>query len=363
MTRGRTLPLAALLIFASSLVQVAAGPKLLATTHVQRTIEEVLCRLTDVREIEHLRLTESTERLRFDLRLTPEGQRVEYIRSVYLDVLGRDPMGKDCAGMRSWVEGGLTPEAVRRGIEAAPEGRRVAEVRRAFQEVLGRDPLDADNAALRYWVETSANADLIKEVLRTMRPQVGVYYFPWYAPSAAGWGNGSTVVPAGAPKPLLGWYSSNDADVLNVQIDQMERAGFDFVILDVPVGQSAIWENAKTFFEALRGRKLKAAVMLDDLYASPPAVKAEWVRQVILEFGNHPNYFYLPDGALIPLYSSPLDFSYPHVALRTVYWTARYGQGENTFNEQGFLHPRDWPFWAAPDTPLLNGLVPVTPGY
>ena len=51
------------------------------------------------------------------------------------------------------------------------------------------------------------------------------------------------------------------------------------------------------------------------------------------------------------------------MTLRNVYWTPRYGPGENTFNLDNVLYPYDWPFWADTPPPLVNGVVPVMPGY
>ena len=40
-----------------------------------------------------------------------------------------------------------------------------------------------------------------------------------------------------------------------------------------------------------------------------------------------------------------------------------YDPGRNTFNGNHRLEPRDWPFWAESPQPLVNGIVPVLPGY
>lgn len=342
---------------------VMAGPEPLNAADVTAGVADILCRPPDFGEVERLRLTDSVERLRWDLRTSPEGARITDVRNAYLYVLGRDPLRVDCAGVRYWASAPLTGEQVRRALEATAEGQRVADVRGAFREVLERDPLNADNLALRYWVENGASLEVIKDALRSQRPLVGVYYFPWYLPGPAGWGNGGTAVSAGTPQPLLGWYTSSDTSVVRRHVEQIERTGFDFVILNVPVGQPVIWANVHTFFRTLEGTRLRAAVMLDDLYTASPETKAEWVSRVLSEFGRYPNYFRLDDSPLVPLYSAPLDFGEADAALRTIYWTKGYAQGANTFNDQGILQPQDWPFWSDTPQPLINGLVPVLPGY
>ena len=63
------------------------------------------------------------------------------------------------------------------------------------------------------------------------------------------------------------------------------------------------------------------------------------------------------------LFSAPLDFAAPGVLLRNVYWNDRYDPGANTFNRDLRLYPGDWPFWSVTPQPLVNGIVPVIPGY
>jgi hypothetical protein len=104
--------------------------------------------------------------------------------------------------------------------------------------------------------------------------------------------------------------------------------------------------------------------MLDGLITDTPApVKAQWVSQVKAEFTSQPNYLSVHGQPLVMLFSAPLNFTVPGLLLRNVYWTDRYDPGRNAFNTNLALYPDDWPFWATSPQPLVNGLVPIVPGY
>lgn len=296
------------------------------------------------------------------LKDTDEGKKVSGIRDIYLKVLGRNPLDSDCAAVRSWVDRGLALDQIERQVADSAEGRRVADVRQTFVRVLGRDPIGWDTASLRYWVDSGASSGDIGTRLAEQKPLVGVYYFTWYARSERGWGNGATDVHSGASQPLLGWYDSTDRAVIDTHIDQMTRAGFDFVIVNVVADSPASWANADLFFARLVGRPLKAALMLDGLYADA-AVKDKWVQKAQAEFTRHPNYFLYRDSPLILLFAARLNFASPGTMIRNVYWTHSYGPGTNTFNPDHILYPVDWPFWSPSPQPLVNGVVPVVPGY
>src|SRR5688572_13963678 len=296
------------------------------------------------------------------LKGTPEGMRVGAIRQLYLKVLGRDPFNGDCVAVRGWVDRPLALDAIERQIAASPEAQRVQQVRQTFLETVGRDPLGWDNASLRRWVESDSTPTEIKARLAEQRPLVAVHYFTWYRFAPKGWGNDVTTVHANAPQPELGWYTSTDTAVIDSHIDQMMVANFDFVIVNVVAQSPESWANAHKFFGRLTGRMLKAAVMLDGLYGES-AVKDTWVEKVQAEFTRHPNYFSYHDLPLIMLFAARLNLAAPGAVLRNVYWTNSYAPGSNTFNLDYILYPRDWPFWAASPQPLVNGVVPVIPGY
>ena len=305
----------------------------------------------------------TTSELHAALALAPEGKRVGAIRQVYLKVLLRDPFPGDCAGLRQWVDRDLPVDEVERRLAASPEAQRVGDVRQVFIQTLGRDPAGWDTASLRHWVESALSPADIGARLAAQRPLVGVYYFAWYQSIEGQWGNGATLVGANAPKPSLGWYESREPKVMDTHIRQMIDAGVDFVIFNLGPDTPWNWENAHAFFGRLKGHPLKAAIMLDDLYQRAPSVKTGWVDKVKAEFLNYPNYFTYHDRPLVLLFASRLDFPVSGVLLRNVYWTPRYGPGVNTFNLDNVLYPHDWPFWAETPPPLVNGVVPVMPGY
>jgi hypothetical protein len=309
----------------------------------------------DTRPFEKPRLLEA-------LKATPEGQRVLQIRRIYFNVLNRDPSDGDCAELREWVDRPVSLEEIAVHLSASPEAQRVARVRQVFIETLGRDPSGWDNASLRRAVDSGSTPAEIRAQLAAQRPQVGVHYFTWYNTDENRWGNGATVVRVGVPRPSLGWYTSNNTDVIDTHIRQMAGAGFDFAIVQIVTHSPVSWETAHTFFRRLMGHHLKAAVMLDGLNKETRAIKT-WVEKAKTEFTGYANYFSLRGEPLIMLFSARLDFSVPGAALRNVYWTNTYGPGANTFNPDLFLFPADWPFWSATPQPLINGVVPVVPGY
>jgi hypothetical protein len=292
-----------------------------------------------------------------------EAARVSEVRNVYFELLRRDASPGDCPQVRDWIARGLTAEEVRRELARFPEARRVSRVRQIFIDAFGRDPREWDDPGLRRWVDSPFPLAEIRSRLIAERPLVGVHYFAWYRLTKDGWGNGLTTVPADSPLPAAGRYDSSDTDVIAAHIRQMESAGFDFAIVHVIAGSPRTWANARTFVDRLSGHRLKAAVLLDGLYVDEAAAKAMWVQKARADFTGDSHYLQFHGQPLIMMFSTRLDFDAPGVILRNVYWTDRYDPGRNTFNENHHLEPRDWPFWADTPQPLVNGLVPVIPGY
>jgi len=297
------------------------------------------------------------------LSTSAEGEQVRRIRALYGELLRREATAADCSRVRAWVDGGETDDRIRRDIAALPEARRVSQVRQAFVGILGRDPVGWDDGSLRWWVDSPFTLAEIKSRLAAQRPLVGIHYFLWYQPRPGGWGNNLNSIAADSPKPAAGWYDSSDTGVMAEHIAQMEAAGFDFVIVHVVTTAPRTWTNARTFFDRLSGHRLRAVILLDGLYADEPASKAMWVQKVKSEFTGDSHYLRVHGQPLVALYSSPLDFDVPGVTLRNIYWTDNYAPGRNSFNPSLGLEPRDWPFWAPTPQPLVNGVVPVIPGY
>ena len=342
----------------------ARNARLRPSPVLARTFMEVLCRPPsgvetvdwDSRPFEPSALMEA-------LSTREEAARVREIRNVYFQLLRRNAAPDDCPQVRDWIARGLTAEEVRRELARFPEARRVSRVRQIFIDAFGRDPLEWDDPGLRRWVDSPFALAEIRSRIIAERPLVGVHYFGWYRLTQDGWGNGLTTVPADSPSPAAGRYDSGDTDVIAEHIRQMERAGFDFAIVHVIAGSPGTWANARTFVDRLSGHRLKAAVLLDGLYADEAAAKTMWVQKAKADFTGDSHYLQFHGQPLIMLFSTRLDFDAPGVILRNVYWTDRYDPGRNTFNGDHHLEPRDWPFWADSPQPLVNGVVPVIPGY
>jgi hypothetical protein len=335
-----------------------------ASEALTRVVRETLCRSPrDADTVAWDSRPFGTSELRTALELSPEGKRVGAIRQTYLKVLLRDPFPGDCDGLRQWVDRDLPVDEIERRLAASPEAARISAIRRVFADVAGRDPAGWDTASLRYWVESDLAPDEVRARLTAQRPLVGVYYFTWYRAVDGRWGNLATAISEDAPRPSIGAYESSNVDVIDRHVAQMSAAGFDFVIINLVAGDSSSWANAHAFFSRLKGGRLKAVVMLDDLYKAEPSIKAAAVEKVKSEFLSYPAYFSYHGSPLVAMFASRLDFSVPDIELRNIYWTNRYGPGVNTFNLDSVLYPYDWPFWAETPQPLVNGVVPVMPGY
>jgi len=291
-----------------------------------------------------------------------DADRVRRIRPVYYEVLRRQATIEDCGTIRGWVDRKANLDTVRRELAAQPEARRTAQVRQAFVDALGRDPWDWDVPALRRWVSSTYTVSEIRSRLTAQRPLVGVHYFMWYLP-LNGWGNGLTSVAADAPQPIIGPYDSKDTDVISSHIKQIEDAGFDFALVHIVFNGPRTWTNAHIFMDRLSGHRLNAAVVIDGLYTETPEARAIWVQKVKDEFGGHNHYLRLYGQPLVVVFSAELNFDVPGVIMRNMYWTSRYTPGNNSFNPNTRLEPRDWAFWSPTPQPLTNGMVPVIPGY
>jgi len=358
------LALLAASVWTSAPARGSRGPRVRPSRVLADTFMEVLCRPpSDADTVDWDSRPFEKTALAQQLDSSEEAARVRQFRNLYVASLRRDPTGGDCPQIREWVERGASVDGASRELSGFPEARRVAAVRRTFIDTLGRDPREWDDAGLRRWVDSPFALAEIRGRLLAQRPLVGVHYFAWYRLEHNGWGNGLTTVPRDAPIPAVGRYDSSDTDVIATQIRQMEEAGVDVAIVHVIAGDARTWTNARTFVDRLSGHRLRAAVVLDGLYADDAATKRTWVEKVKAEFSGDSHYLQYHGGPLIMLYSAPLNFDVPGVVLRNVYWTDVYDSGRNTFNPSHRLEPRDWPFWAGHPQPLVNGMVPVLPGY
>jgi hypothetical protein len=339
------------------------APRVPPSPRVADTFKEILCRVPS--DPETVRWdTPPFDHVTFEQTLATleDARRVRDIRPLYVEVLRREATWDDCCAIRAWVARKAGIDDVRAELTAQPEARRVAQVRRSFIDTLGRDPWEWDVQALRRWVNSPYTIAEIRSRLIAQRPLVGVHYFMWYLP-LNGWGNGLTSVPADAPRPLIGPYDSSDTDVIATQIRQMEDAGFDFALVHIVFNRPRTWTNARIFLDRLSGHRLKAAIVIDGLYPESNADRTMWVQKVKDEFARDSHYLWLYGQPLIVVFSAQLTFDVPGVILRNTYWTSRYTPGNNSFNPNTRLEPRDWAFWSPTPQPLVNGMVPVIPGY
>lgn len=91
--------------------------------------------------------------LRGHLAVEGSGERAGLVRQMYVDYLGRDPLGTDDAGVASWVQTGLPLADIRDLLMKAGRAERIAAIRQLYIELLGRDPAGTDNGGLAAWAD------------------------------------------------------------------------------------------------------------------------------------------------------------------------------------------------------------------
>jgi len=109
--------------------------------------------------------------LEAELRRTNEWKPLAPVYAAYMNVLGRNPMAgggsppRNCEALFKMVSSGLSQADIEAQLAASREGLRVRAVRDLYIELLGRDPLPDDRAGLRTWVNTGLSIDRIRERL------------------------------------------------------------------------------------------------------------------------------------------------------------------------------------------------------
>ncbi|MSQ09594.1 MAG: hypothetical protein EXR52_01100 [Dehalococcoidia bacterium] len=91
------------------------------------------------------------------------GAREAMVATAYRATLARDV---EPEGLQYWRDTGLPQDQIEACLRHSEEGARVHEVRAAYQELLGRDPLWADPAGLRGWVATGLTRGDLVEAIR-----------------------------------------------------------------------------------------------------------------------------------------------------------------------------------------------------
>ena len=107
----------------------------------------------------------SIEELRDRIRLDGVEERANAVAHMYIDVLGRDPRGTDDESIRRWAESDLTIPRLAEALVSAGATERVAAVRKLYQDVLRRDPLETDSAGLEGWAKSLLPLEAIRQEL------------------------------------------------------------------------------------------------------------------------------------------------------------------------------------------------------
>lgn len=92
-------------------------------------------------------------------------ERITSVRNLYLEVLARDPLQGDETGLHFWAEQPMSLNEIRLVFQASAEGQRAHAIRRIYLELLGRDPQWTDTGGLRYWVDSGLSLEEIRQVI------------------------------------------------------------------------------------------------------------------------------------------------------------------------------------------------------
>ncbi len=192
----------------------------------------------------------------------------------------------------------------------------------------------------------------------TRPPLVLAYIYLWYGVDRPERHWNDSPVTLVVDKPLLGYYNSSDPRALEVQLRQLEAAGFDGVIVSW-WGQGSPSDRAlRVLVELLETRVagLRFAVMVEPYRGEDPdAYTEEWWRNVLgyLEKNyiapHRDKYLHLQGKPLILAYS-PIGSSFdPRQAFSG--YTIRLVDGG------------DWYLWPHNDTGLAGALTIARDGY
>ncbi|MHB1276456.1 MAG: endo-1,3-alpha-glucanase family glycosylhydrolase [Candidatus Humimicrobiaceae bacterium] len=139
----------------------------------------------------------------------------------------------------------------------------------------------------------------------TAKKMVWAFYYLWYE-----FDDWSSSILKDKPKML---YESNDSDSISTQIDQAKSAGIDGFISSWSGQNSFSDNNLKIMLDTAKEKKFSIAIHLETQSDNGPREEDEifqWLKYIIISYGNHPAYSNINGKPLIVIYDSmsiPLD--------------------------------------------------------
>ena len=192
------------------------------------------------------------------------------------------------------------------------------------------------------------------------------YFYVWYGSPDHPWIN---VID----KPLLGYYNSSDPQIITQQLEWMEEAGIDCLIISWWGPDHYTDTVAQRVFQLLPQYKLKAAIMIEPWLGdenpdtNTTVYNATWWNNTLQYIQTHyidvynQSYLYL-DGHPLILAFNPIGMKYrPNTTMYTIRIV-----GNDIDNAQY----QDWDYWPDYDRNLtgelrirIDGYVAITPRY
>ncbi len=189
-------------------------------------------------------------------------------------------------------------------------------------------------------------------------PLVLAYTYLWYGVDFPDRHWNDSPVTLVVDRPLLGYYNSSDPRILEVQLRQLEAAGFDGVIVSW-WGQGSPSDRAlRVLVELLETRVagLRFAVMVEPSRGEDPdAYTEEWWRTVLDYLEK--NYIEPHRDKYLHLHGKPLILAYSPIG--------RSYDPRQAFNEYTIrlVDGGDWYLWPRNDTGLAGTLTIARDGY
>jgi len=174
-------------------------------------------------------------------------------------------------------------------------------------------------------------------------PYVGVYYYVWYG-DGRHWNDAPCNLVI--DKPILGYYNSQDIEVVKTQLQLIQDAGIDFIIISWWGPKSYEDRSAELVFSCLPGFQVKACIMVEPFNSD---VNYAEIYDYIYEkyVSKHPDLYFHLEGKPLLLFYNPLN---PTIDSRFTVITV----GHESYVQ--------WYLWSEEPT-VRNGCIALMPKY